>query len=159
MFQCQKVLAIPYKKTQRKLVGYLTEDNTALLLGAPDVNFKKGRRDQTLLCLLYDSGARVQELADLKVSCLRIETPAQITITGKGRKTRSVPLMEKTVLLLRNYLKEYRLDLPEKYDHPLFFNSRGENLTRQGIAYILKKYAEYCHIEKISPHLIRNHNF
>jgi site-specific recombinase XerD len=156
MFQCQQVLGIPFKKAERKQVGYLSEDETRELLAEPDTETKKGRRDQTLLSLLYDSGARVQELADLRVGDLRLESPAQIKLTGKGRKTRSVPLMEKTVALLRQYLQEQRLDRPACYEQPLFFNAQKKKLTRQGIAYVLKKYAEACGISEISPHRLRH---
>ena len=156
MFQCQQVLAIPFKKAEKKLVGFLSGDETKALLAAPDTSIRKGRRDQALLSLLYDSGARVQELADLTVSDLRLDSPAQVKLTGKGRKTRSVPIMDKTVVLLQQYLKEQRLAVPSSYAHPLFFNAQGRKLTRQGIAYILKKYAEPCGIIEISPHRLRH---
>ena len=94
--------------------------------------------------------------ADLCVGDLRLDCPAQVKLTGKGRKTRSVPLMDKTVVLLKNYLLEQRLDTPSSFEHPLFFNSQGKKLSRQGIAYILKKYANECGIDKISPHGMRH---
>lgn len=74
MFQCQQVLGIPYKKTSRRQVGYLSEAETKTLLSMPDTKTRKGRRDQALLTLLYDSGARVQELADLRVGDLRLNS-------------------------------------------------------------------------------------
>jgi integrase/recombinase XerD len=156
MFQCQQVLAVPFKKSGKKQVGFLSEDETKALLAVPDTTTRKGRRDQVLLSLLYDSGARVQELADLRVGDLRLDPPAQVKLTGKGRKTRSVPLMDKTVTLLRQYLHEQRLDNPSGYEHPLFFNAQKKKLTRQGIAYILKKYADACGITEISPHRLRH---
>ena len=156
MFQCQQVLAIPFKKSEKPHIEYLNETEMKVLLAMPDTTTRKGRRDQTLLSLLYDSGARVQELADLCVGDLRLDVPAQVKLTGKGKKTRSVPLMDKTCLLLKQYLKEQRLEKPSGYEHPLFFNSRKEKLTRQGIAYILKKYADDCGIKKISPHQLRH---
>ena len=156
MFQCQQVLGIPYKKASKCQVGYLSEDETKTLLAKPDSRTRKGRRDQAMITLLYDSGARVQELADLRVGDLRLEFPAQIKLTGKGRKTRSVPLMDKTAILLKNYLSEQGLESPSAFEHPLFFNSQGKKLTRQGIAYILKKYATACGIEEISPHKMRH---
>jgi integrase/recombinase XerD len=137
-------------------VGFLSEDETKALLAVPDTTTRKGRRDQALLSLLYDSGARVQELADLRVGNLRLDTPAQVRLTGKGRKTRSVPLMDKTVALLRQYLYKQRLDSPSAYEHPLFFNAQKKKLTRQGIAYILKKYADICGLTEISPHRLRH---
>lgn len=156
MFQCQQVLGIPYKKTEKHPVGYLSEDETKTLLAMPDTKTPKGRRDQALLTLLYDSGARVQELADLRVGDLRLESPAQVKLTGKGRKTRCVPLMDKTSALMKQYLSEHRLDSPLCFEHPLFFNSQGKKLTRQGITYILKKYADECGITQIFPHKLRH---
>lgn len=107
-------------------------------LTLPDTSTRKGRRDQMLLTLLYDSGARVQELADLCVGSIRLDAPAQVKLFGKGRKSRSVLLMDKTASLLKQYLSEHGLDSPAHYEHPLFFNSQGKKLTRQDIAYILK---------------------
>lgn len=156
IFQCQQILSIPFKKQPKKTVRYLTEEETSLLLSAPDQGTRKGRRDLTLLCLLYDSAARVQELADLKVKDIRLSAPAQVTLTGKGRKTRVVPLMDKTAAILGNYLKENRLEQPGMEEHPLFCNARGEQLSRQGITYILKKYTEACRLEEISPHQLRH---
>lgn len=66
IFQCQQVLSVPFKKAAKKAMRFLNEDETARLLAAPGQDTKKGRRDTALLCLLYDSAARVQELADLK---------------------------------------------------------------------------------------------
>jgi len=156
IFQCQQVLSIPFKKQVKKAVRFLTEEEIERLLSAPDQNSKKGRRDMALLCLLYDSAARVQELADLRVKDIRLSTPVQVTLTGKGRKIRVVPLMEKTTVIIVNYLRENRLDQPGMEDQPLFRNSRGEKLTRQGVAYILSKYTEICHLTEMSPHRVRN---
>ena len=156
LFQCQQILGIPYKKAEKHPVGYLSEDETKTLLSTPDTSTRKGRRDQALLTLLYDSGARVQELVDLRVGDLRLNTPAQVKLTGKGRKTRCVPLMDKTVALLRQYLLENNIDTPVSFEHPLFFNSQRKKLTRQGVAYILCKYADLCNIQQISPHKLRH---
>lgn len=156
LFQCQQILGIPYKKAEKHPVGYLSEDETKTLLSTPDTSTRKGRRDQALLTLLYDSGARVQELVDLRVGDLRLNTPAQVKLTGKGRKTRCVPLMDKTVALLRQYLLENNIDTPVSFEHPLFFNSQRKKLTRQGIAYILCKYADLCNIQQVSPHKLRH---
>lgn len=156
LFQCQQILGIPYKKAEKHPVGYLSEDETKTLLSMPDTSTRKGRRDQALLTLLYDSGARVQELVDLRVGDLRLNTPAQVKLTGKGRKTRCVPLMDKTVALLRQYLLENNIDTPVSFEHPLFFNSQRKKLTRQGVAYILCKYADLCNIQQVSPHKLRH---
>ena len=104
----------------RKTVRFLTEEETKHLLSAPGQDSRKGRRDTALLCLLYDSAARVQELADLRVKDIRLSVPAQVSLTGKGRKTRVVPLMEKTTAIMKNYLKETGLDRPGMEEQPLF---------------------------------------
>lgn len=156
IFQCQQILSIPFKKQQKEAVKYLTEEETTALLAAPGQDSKKERRATALLCLLYDSAARVQELADLKVKNIRLSAPQQVTLTGKGRKTRSVPLMDKTVDIIKSYMEENGLNQPGKEEQPLFSNARGEKLTRQGIAYILKKYTDKCHLEEISPHQLRH---
>ena len=142
MFQCQQIIGIPYKKAEKKTIGYLDEEKTKKLLASPDSSTKKGRRDQTLLSLLYDSGARVQELADLTVGDICLDTPAQVKLTGRGRKTRSVPLMDKTVLLIKNYLKEQKLDTPIYSTHPLFYNSQKKINTSRNCLYF-KKICKY----------------
>lgn len=144
------------KKTNQPIVQYLQSTEIEKLLAAPDPSTKKGLRDQALLCLMYDSGCRVQELADIKVRDLRLSFPEQVSLTGKGRKTRIVPLLKETSSILKKYMQVYRLDEISKQDTPLFFNVRGEKLTRQGITYILQKYADSVHIECISPHVIRH---
>lgn len=156
MFQSQTILAIPFKKKPQKVIDYLPENLVKQLLSAPDISSAKGRRDQALLSTLYDTGARVQELADLTVRDVRLESPAVMTITGKGRKTRHVPIMSKTAKLLSSYLCEQKLTTPDKQDHPLFFNSRGDKLTRQGVTYVLKKYSDICNLGEISPHRLRH---
>lgn len=156
IFHSQQILSIPVKKTAQTEVNYLDTAETEKLLAAPDATTAKGKRDLALLCLLYDSGCRVQELADVRMSDIRFTVPPQVTLTGKGRKTRTVPLMKETAAILRNYIDCYRLDTPRWADMPLFFNHRGEKLTRQGITYILQKYAEDAGIGKITPHILRH---
>ena len=90
---CQRILQIPCKKYQKRIVRHLTPEQTKDLLAAPDMTTQYGRRDITLLSVLYDTGARVQELCDLRVRDIRLEHPAIITLTGKGRKTRHVPIL------------------------------------------------------------------
>lgn len=164
IYEAQKVLSIPFRKKPVPGVIYLDAADTKLLLAQPNRNTKSGRKDLTLLSLLYDSGARVQEIADLTVGTIRLEAPAQVTLIGKGAKARNVPLMKNTVELLKGYLSENKLNFPHKQQHPLFVNQRNEKLTRAGIAYILRKYAvlakEKCeHFpdpKTITPHVIRH---
>ena len=100
----------PLNACSRPKVDYLTTDELAEILDKPNLSTIWGRRDAALLSLLYDTGARVQEVVDLSVRDVRLDPPAQICLTGKGRKTRVVPLMSATVNLLAQYMNEHRLD-------------------------------------------------
>ncbi len=160
--QCQRILAIPLRRFTRHEVGYLSKEYLAALLAQPNLEKQDGRRDSVLLSVLYDTGARVQELIDLTVGDVRLESPAQVRILGKGRKVRVVPLMDNTVNLLRNYLEENNLTLPEKFNYSLFRNHQGNKLTRVGVNYILQKYASKVREmypqfkQKITPHTLRH---
>jgi len=133
------------------------------LLRQPDINTTKGRRDLTLLSLMYDSGARVQEIIDLTPSMLRLNKPSTIKIIGKGNKARLVPMLDAQTDHLKNYLKENRLNESFANMYPLFFNSRKEKLTRAGINHIVLKYCKMAREEnkmimpeKISCHSLRH---
>ena len=140
IFNYQKIAAIPIKKGKKTVVEYLSPDAVKLLLEQPDKHTPKGRRDLTLISVLYDLGARVQELIDIKIGDVTLESPAVILLTGKGNKTRRIPLMNNTVALLQNYLLENKLDKPWRNDNPLFTNNQHHKLTKEGVAYIIAKY-------------------
>ena len=137
MARCQEIIAIPIKRGTQVCVHHLSVEQTRCLLAAPDRNTRTGRRDATLLATLYDTGARVQELVDLTVGDVRLQKPAVITLTGKGRKTRHVPIGANTVALLANYLAEFGLDKPGRDSYPVFFNQQHAKLSRGGVAWIL----------------------
>lgn len=152
-----KILNIPFRKAPKAQIEYLSRDELTKYLSLPDQSSRSGRRDYTLLCLLYDTGARVQEIADLTVRDIRLNTPAIIRLTGKGKKTRIVPLMAETKNILENYLSENGLNCPEKLDFPLFVNKQHQKITRSGISYIVKKYADRLPTnENITPHVFRH---
>lgn len=159
----QQILAIPVKKAAAKAINYLSLDGVRAVLKAPDVRTLHGRRDMVLLSLMYDSGARVQEIADLIVSDLRLSDPPTIKLTGKGNKSRIVPLMKPTAQLLSQYLKENCLDSPSHGTDPLFSNRSHQELTRFGIRYILGKYVKLVQEstpgilpDVVSPHSLRH---
>jgi site-specific recombinase XerD len=157
----QDILAIPSKKQDRPAVRHLTVGQARLLLARPDRSTRQGRRDATLLATLYDTGARVSELADLSVRDIRLQNPAMASLTGKGRKTRHVPLDGGTVTLLAAYLEEHRLNDPGHDDHPVFFNQHRARLSRGGIAWIIRKYQAQIHDPllagtAVSPHILRH---
>lgn len=151
MALCHEILGIKTRKAPGAPLNYLTVEGVRAILSKPDVATRSGRRDVTLLSLMYDTGARVQELADLSVSDIRFVTPATVRIFGKGRKARIVPLLSGTEKLLQAYLKDLKLN-PSDTDHPLFCNRAGQQITRAGITYILKKYAD--EVQKTEPALI-----
>ena len=142
-------------------MNHLTVEQTRRLLAQPDRSTRRGRRDATLLATLYDTAARVQELADLTVRDIRVEPPALAVLTGKGRKIRHVPLGGNTAMLLDAYLVEHGLDKPGHDDHPLFVNQHGSKLSRGGIAWIIGKYQAQAgepalSSADISPHVLRH---
>jgi integrase/recombinase XerD len=158
---CQDILAVPASKHDRPGVAHLSVEQTRHLLAVPDRATRAGRRDATLLAALYDTAARVQELADLTVRDLRLDRPAMAALTGKGRKTRHVPLGGNTAALLTAYLAEQHLDSPGLDNHPVFFNQHRSKLSRGGIAWILAKYqaraADPALVDAhLSPHVLRH---
>lgn len=154
-----KILSIPFKKVPNTIVEYLTPKAMKYLLSQPDKTTKRGRRDLTLLSTLYDTGARVQELIDIKVCDVAISDPTTILLKGKGDKQRRVPIMEQTARLIDMYIKENSLSNPYKNTQPIFVNSRGEKLTREGIAYIINKYVKKKSHANLLPHKITPHMF
>ncbi len=163
ILSAQQILSIPIKRTKKTSVEYISLEAMKFILERPDKMMKRGRRDMVLLSLLYDSGARVQELADLKVGDIRVASPATIKLTGKGNRKRIVPLMKPMSVLLKQYLEENYLTEPYTFDYPLFYNRSKNKLTRAGIAYIVKKYASEAikkapelFPDKLSPHCFRH---
>lgn len=159
----QQILAIPAKKAKVTSVNYLSLEGMQAILDAPDTEKHGGRRDAVLLSLLYDLGARVQELADLTVGDVRLSEPATVRLTGKGNRSRIVPLMKPSTELVKQYLAENHLNDFSKRAHPLFSNRSNDKLTRFGIEYILKKYVTAVRNsspgllpDSVSPHTIRH---
>ncbi len=101
LFEWQKILSIKVKKHEKKNIHYLTTDGIKLLLEQPDLSRQNGRRNLALLALMYDSGARVQEMIDLTPSSIRLGTPSIVKLVGKGRKARIVPLQEEQIVFLK----------------------------------------------------------
>jgi site-specific recombinase XerD len=145
MASCQDILAIPAKKKAQPGVNHLTVEQTRRLLAQPDRSTRRGRRDATLLATFYDTAARVQEFADLAVRDIRLQPPALVMLTGKGRKTRHVPLGGNTAALLDAYLAEHGLSKP----------------GHDGIAWIIRKYQARTGdpalvSADLSPHVLRH---
>ena len=162
MAGCQDILAVPAKKKARPGVNHLTVGQTRRLLAQPGRSTRRGRRDATLLATLYDTAARVSELAALTVRDIHLQPPALAVLTGKGRKTRHVPLGKNTAALLDAHLVEHGLNQPGHDDHPLFVNQHGNKLSRGGIAWIISKYQTRAGdpalaTAGLSPHMLRHY--
>lgn len=160
---CNRILGIKFKKTAAKTMNYLTVDALRLLLRMPNQRTAQGLRDLALMSLIYDSGARVQEVIDLKISSFLWMNANVISLYGKGRKERKVPITKEAVSVVNTYLA----GLPTAYrndpHHALFFNKQGSGLTRAGVGYILRKYFQQAKQldpglfpSTISPHSLRH---
>ena len=164
LYSCQQVLSIKFKKSpQNSFIEHISLDGMQAILTEPDLNTLDGRRDLTLLTVMYDTGGRVSEIVDLSVRDVRIDNPATVKLLGKGSKARIVPLMSQTKELLALYLKEQRLTTAEVQSQPLFFNRSHKKLTRAGMTYILNKYVDLARLKspnllanKITPHVFRH---
>lgn len=152
MAEWQRILSIKVKKTAKTSVVYLSIDGIKLLLEQPDTLSRKGRRDLSIMAIMYDCAARVQEIIDTDPSCIRLDKPFTMKIIGKGNKARIVPMMEASIVHIKRYMNENNLLAPHLRTAPLFCNSRKEKLTRAGINSILKKYA--CMARNKNPALI-----
>lgn len=158
----QRLLAIPSRRFARQPVSYLEAADLGAVLAQPDATSATGRRDAVLLSLLYDTGARSQELLDLRVRHLRLDAPAHVRLTGKGRKARIVPLMASTVALLRGYLETQRLLEPDAADRPVFAGRSGAPMSRSGLRYLLAKHVHSAANSrpgipsKVGPHTLRH---
>ena len=155
----QGVLNIPMKRFDRVSVRHLTREQMQAILDAPDSTTTTGQRDRLLLMLLYNTGARVSEIAGVKVQDVCLESSASVHIFGKGRKHRSVPLWRRTAKHLRAWLRRNGA-LPHS---PLLPNARGEPMSRSGIAQRLRlavarasTHNPDLRLKSISPHTIRH---
>jgi len=135
----EKILVIPQKRYQRKLIGFLYPDEIFKVMQSVDLFPKEGFRDYCLLVLLYDSGARATEVATLNLDYFNPEQRT-LVILGKGNRFRQITLMPETSILVKNYIDKYRKEPKPAYRHRLFINQRGKELTRHGIYRVCKKY-------------------
>lgn len=154
-------LAVPFRKTQRRQMEFLTEDEFMALKGACKTNTALGSRDLLMLILLYNTGTRVSELLGLRPSDINVSNPndAYIHIMGKGRKDRCVPLWRNTAEYLLAYMHDNRID----DDNTIFRNNVAGALTRSGVRYRLgclqKQAAITCPSlvkKNVTPHTFRH---
>ncbi len=135
------LLLIPQKRAQKKLIGFLSQEEILKVLTTVNLKRKEGMRDYTILNLLFDSGARASEVAGLNLDYFDHQNKT-LAILGKGNRFRQMTLWPKTVELLRLYISKHRIRPKLLYAHRLFINQRGEEFTRHGINRICKKYLQ-----------------
>ena len=162
LLHCQRVLAIPAKRHDKRLIDFLEPAESAALLGAPDISIWIGRRDRTLLLVALQTGLRVSELIGLNVGDITLvsRNEAYLQCFGKGRKTRVTPLRSDSIAALTEWLQERGAMTP---DEPLFISNRQDRFSRDGIERIVRKYCtmatETCpslHDKRVSPHTLRH---
>ena len=158
-----QILDIPRKKGNVPAIQYLSANQLERLLGKPNSKNSYGFKDLLLLTVMSDTGARVSEILNIKISDIRLDKPATIQVHGKGNKDRYVTLSSKTVGLLNLYFDKEGLRSPIFSERNLFLNRSGKPLTRAGIAYVLQKYTTMLHDEdpssfpeKLTPHCLRH---
>lgn len=160
----QRVIGLPYKRGGReKPVEHLDGSEVDALLKSIDRTKSLGRRDYVLFALMFNTGARVQEVLDLRRLDLRLETPAQVRLHGKGNKTRLCPIWPTTVRLLRDLQAETPVPEGNPQDAFVFTNARGAPLTRFGVRYLLRRQAAVASStaptlreKRIHPHTMRH---
>ncbi len=156
--QVRRILAIPAKRSTSRLVGYLTREEAQAIINAPD-STPAGLRDRAMLHLAVATGMRVSELVGTQLEDLDLQPQPTITVHGKGRRERRLPLWRETATALKRWLRA-RPDVPSRQ---LFLNDRGGALTRSGFAYLLDKYVEVAardapslRKKRVSPHVLRH---
>jgi len=136
----QRVLGIPFKRGGKEpVIEYLESGEVKALLESIDRASPLGQRDYALFALMFNTGARVQEILNLRIRDLRLDPPCQVRLHGKGQKVRFCPIWPGTAALLRPLI-EPRLSDPAHTEAPLFVNRQGTSLTRFGVGYLLRKY-------------------
>ena len=157
--QVCRIKAIPIKKTDQKLVNYLTHEEMQVILDAPDLRTRSGIRDRAMLHLAFAAGLRVSELIGLRCDELTLHPHPSIHVRGKGRRERELPLWKQTVAVLRSWLAVRGDSVAQE----LFLNAASEPMTRSGFEYILNKHVEIAiqkrpslSAKRISPHVLRH---
>lgn len=155
----RRILAIPVKKTDERLVGYLTREEMQAVLDAPDPSTREGVRDRAMLHLAFAGGLRVSELVGLLREHVVLQPQAAIHVHGKGRRERILPLWKQTTTALRAWLAvRDPASCPE-----LFTNARGAAMTRAGFEYVLARHVATAQAtqpslatKRVSPHVLRH---
>jgi site-specific recombinase XerD len=153
------------KPNKVEIIEYMSMEAITAVVEQTDLSTPLGLRDRTMLILLYDSGARVQELVGIKLRDLRFGKRPTVTVHGKRNKTRTIPLMDRTVEYLKKYLLEFHDGVPSVSDAPLFYSETHDEryaLSDRRVRYLLKSYGEKAHQhclevpENVHPHMFRH---
>jgi integrase/recombinase XerD len=154
-----RVLAIPAKRFDRPMLGYLSREQIAAILAAPDRGTWSGHRDQALLATAYNTGARVSELTALRARDVLLDRDTAVHLHGKGRKQRVIPLWKNTATELRGWLSR----INPAPDAPVFPNRAGAPLTRSGVrdrldraVTIAEQRCPSLRGQRITPHTLRH---
>lgn len=157
--QCAEIAHIPVKKRSRPAMCYMDAEEIAAVLREPNRSSVEGQRDHALLAFLYNTGARIQEALDVCPRAIRFESPAQVELLGKGRKSRTCPLWPETVDVLKALLKQQ----PRADDEPIFVNRYGQPLGAAGVRFKLRQYVQAAsrHMpslarKRVTPHTWRH---
>jgi site-specific recombinase XerD len=145
--RAQRMLGVPFKRADQRVIEYLDRSEIEAILARIDRSVPAGRRDYALLATMFNTGARVQEVIDLRASSLQLTKPYQLRLFGKGRKERFCPLWRQTAQVLLAFCEERQIDL--RSDARVFLNHRGVPLTRFGVRYILAK-----HVDRARPAVV-----
>lgn len=162
ILEYQRILSIPYRRSVKPVIEYLSKEALRIYFATIDTDTRHGRRDYCLLTVLYDTGARVQELCDLKIRDLILVDNPYVRLTGKGGKTRLVPLLDSTVKLLRRYMEEFHQSDPLGNDAFVFPGKGGDKLSRSTVNHMIDKYAKISREksplipQKVTPHTFRH---
>lgn len=135
----KKILGIPQKRTQRQLIGFLYPEEVLKVLAVVDVDKAQGFRDYVIIQLLFDSGARASEIAELELDYFNPQQ-STLAILGKGNRFRQIELSTPTVRLIKTYIARYRKTPKTAYRNRLFISQHGKALTRHGIYRLCRKY-------------------
>jgi site-specific recombinase XerD len=161
MQHCHAVLGIRFKRHAEPVLEYLEQEEVMQIFRRIHLESRDARRDDALLRMLYNTGARAQEVVGLDVNSIRFSRPYLARIKGKGSKDRTCPLWLETVKALKVYLTERGIGLTES--RPLFVNARGQRLSRFGLRYVVTQRvaaaAQSCPsllTRKVGPHTFRH---
>lgn len=160
----QRIIGTPFKRGMREApIEYLERSEMDALLRSIDRSTQLGQRDYALFALMINTGARVQEVLDLRVRDVRLDAPSQVRLTGKGNKTRLCPIWPATANLLRGIMAKSIESAEDPPNQLLFLNAKGGALTRYGVRYLLRRYVKKAAEEmpslrdkRLHPHSLRH---